>query len=78
MNALPRAIGVDSTTALRAVHERFVAGDVDATVLESAAVRPVVAQSWLRSHAEGVDPDRGVVGESGVCLLYTSPSPRDS
>jgi GAF domain-containing protein len=66
MNALPRAIGVDSTTALRAVHERFVAGDVDATVLESAAVRPVVAQSWLRSHAEGVDPDRDVVGESGV------------
>lgn len=42
---------------LRAVLDRFVAGEVDAADLESTAVRPVVAQSWQRSLARGVDPD---------------------
>ncbi|MGE2730003.1 GAF domain-containing protein [Mycolicibacterium vaccae] len=41
---------------LRAVHELFVAGEVDANYLRSHAVRPVVAQSWQRSLAGGVDP----------------------
>lgn len=45
--------------ALRAVHGRFVTGEVDLSALESSSVRPVVAQSWKRSLATGVDPDLG-------------------
>jgi hypothetical protein len=41
---------------LQSVHERFVAGEVDASYL-SSSLRPVVAQSWQRSLAVGVDPD---------------------
>jgi len=44
-------------TALRAVHELFVAGEVDSTYLDSTSIRPVVAESWRRSLAKGVDPD---------------------
>ncbi len=44
---------------MRAVHELFVAGDVDATYLDSTPLRRVVAESWQRSLARGVDPDRG-------------------
>jgi len=65
MNTPRSTAGVDDPrSTLRAVHERFVTGDVDGSLLQSVAVRPVVAQSWLRSHAEGVDPDRSAVGES--------------
>ncbi|MCV7347309.1 GAF domain-containing protein [Mycolicibacterium rhodesiae] len=42
---------------LRAVHELFVAGEVDASYLESSSLRPIVAKSWQRSLAKGVDPD---------------------
>ncbi|MDR3661741.1 MAG: GAF domain-containing protein [Mycobacterium sp.] len=44
---------------LRSVHERFVTGEIDAQHLDPAAVRPIVAESWRRSLATGVDPDRG-------------------
>lgn len=43
--------------SLRALHERFVRGDVDAGELEAAPLSAVVAQSWRRSLANGVDPD---------------------
>ncbi len=43
---------------LRAMHERFVTGVMDASNLRSTLLRPVVAQSWVRSLAGGVDPDR--------------------
>lgn len=46
-----------SPSRLRAVHELFIAGEVDATYLNSIPVRPLVAQSWQRSLAGGVDPD---------------------
>ena len=49
------------STALRAVHELFVAGQVDSSYLDSASIRPVVAESWRRSLAKGVNPDTGVV-----------------
>lgn len=52
--------------ALRAVHGRFVTGEVDASALESSSVRPVVAQSWQRSLATGVDPDLGGARTSSV------------
>lgn len=42
---------------LRAIHEKFVTGDVDATYLQSSPLRPEVAESWQRSLAVGVDPD---------------------
>jgi hypothetical protein len=44
---------------VRAVHELFVAGHVDASYLDSSPLRRVVAESWQRSLARGVDPDRG-------------------
>ena len=43
--------------ALRDAHERFVTGEVDVSALESSSIRPVVAKSWQRSRAKGVDPD---------------------
>jgi hypothetical protein len=45
-----------SPSTLRAVHELFVAGQVD---LDSTPLRRVVAESWRRSLATGVDPDLG-------------------
>ncbi len=47
-----------SASTLRAVHERFVGGRDD-SYLESTPLRPVVAESWRRSLATGVDPDSG-------------------
>lgn len=44
---------------VRAVHELFVAGQVDALYLNSTPLRRVVVESWQRSLAKGVDPDRG-------------------
>ncbi|MDZ4270426.1 MAG: transcriptional regulator, partial [Mycobacterium sp.] len=48
-----------SPSRLRAAHELFVAGEVDTTYLDSNSVRQIVAQSWQRSLAGGVDPDLG-------------------
>ena len=44
---------------LRTVHELFVAGEVDVNYLDSTPLRRIVAESWQRSLARGVDPDRG-------------------
>lgn len=49
-----------SGTSRRTAYELFVAGEVDGSFLASAQVRPVVAKSWQRSLAKGVDPDRSV------------------
>lgn len=51
-------------SSVRAVHERFVAGEVDASYLDSVPLRKVVAESWQRSLAIGVDPDRGGLEQS--------------
>ncbi|MGX9790066.1 GAF domain-containing protein [Mycobacterium sp. MMS18-G62] len=48
-----------SSSTLRTVHELFVAGQVDSSYLDTAPLRRVVAESWRRSLATGVDPDRG-------------------
>jgi GAF domain len=45
-----------SSSSLRTVHELFVAGQLD---LDSIPIRRVVAESWRRSLATGVDPDLG-------------------
>ncbi|SBS72867.1 Uncharacterized 47.3 kDa protein in thcA 5'region [uncultured Mycobacterium sp.] len=49
--------GPRPSALLRAVHELFVAGEVDGSYLESSLLRPIVAKSWQRSLAKGVDPD---------------------
>lgn len=53
---------------LRAVHELFVAGQVDENYLDSTPLRPVVADSWRRSLATGVDPDVGAAQSSSVAV----------
>ncbi|MFL0290484.1 GAF domain-containing protein [Mycobacterium sp. SMC-18] len=54
-----RTEGSPAGSTLRAVHQRFVTGEIDAQHLDPAAVRPVIADSWRRSLATGVDPDLG-------------------
>ncbi len=50
------------------MHELFVSGEVDGEFLASAPVRPVIAKSWQRSLAKGVDPDRPAPPSHGVEL----------
>ncbi|WP_099246801.1 helix-turn-helix domain-containing protein [Mycobacterium sp. shizuoka-1] len=68
--------GPRPSAVVRAVHERFVAGEVDASFLESS-LRPIVAKSWQRSLAKGVDPDGAAqpspVGEELARLRQTHP-----
>ncbi|WP_319457894.1 MULTISPECIES: helix-turn-helix domain-containing protein [unclassified Mycobacterium] len=54
-----RVVTRPSTSTLRAAHELFIAGHIDADFLDTSPVRRLVAESWLRSLATGVDPDRG-------------------
>jgi len=65
------------SAALRTVHELFVAGEVDASYLASSPLRPLVAKSWQRSLATGVDPDQiagpSPVGEELARLRDTHP-----
>ena len=53
---------------LRAVHELFIAGQVDDTYLESTPLRPVVAASWRRSLATGVNPDIGAAQAASAAV----------
>lgn len=53
-----RTEGLSAGSALRALRERFITGEIDANHLESS-VRPIIAESWRRSLQTGVDPDRG-------------------
>jgi hypothetical protein len=63
-----RATALPPASSVRAVHELFVAGEVDASYLDSSALRPVVAESWQRSLATGVDPDLGGVQSTPATL----------
>lgn len=53
------------TPNLRAVHELFVAGQVD---LDATPLRPVVAESWRRSLATGVDPDTAAIQDASAAV----------
>lgn len=55
-----------SSSALRTVRDLFVAGQIDATYLDAAPIRPVVAESWQRSLATGVDPELGAARSSAM------------
>ena len=63
-----RAAARVPSAALRAVHELFVAGQVDASYLSSTPLRRVIADSWQRSLATGVDPDLGGAQSALVAL----------
>lgn len=52
-----------------AVHDLFIDGQVDAAYLDSTSLRRVVADSWRRSLATGVDPDRGARASAEVAAL---------
>ncbi len=54
-----------SPSKLRAVHDLFVTGQLD---LDSVPLRRVVAESWRRSLATGVDPDLGGGTEPAVSV----------
>jgi hypothetical protein len=54
------------SATVRAMHELFVAGEVDASYLDSSSLRRVVVESWQRSLARGVDPDRGGAQSSAL------------
>ncbi|MDV3127470.1 GAF domain-containing protein [Mycobacterium sp. 21AC1] len=58
-----------SSAAVRAAHDLFVEGQVDATYLHSTPLRRIVAESWQRSLATGVDPDRGGQTAAAVAAL---------
>lgn len=59
------------------VHDLFVAGEVETAYLESKGLRPVVARSWQRSLAKGVNPDSAAppspVGEELARLRANHP-----
>ena len=57
---------------LGAVHELFVGGEVDASYLDSTPLRRVVAESWQRSVAKGVDPDQDGAQPSSVACGVAS------
>jgi transcriptional regulator of acetoin/glycerol metabolism len=63
-----RAPAQSTASDVRAVHELFVAGQVDARFLDTAPLRRVVAESWQRSLATGVDPDLGGVRSGSATL----------
>ncbi|MGV0813508.1 GAF domain-containing protein [Mycolicibacterium boenickei] len=62
-----------STRALpakvRAIHDLFIEGQVDADALDSTPVRRVVVESWQRSLATGVDPDLGTRAAAAAAAL---------
>jgi len=63
-----RAAARPSSSALRAVHQLFVTGEVDAAYLDATPLRQVVAKSWQRSLAKGVNPDLGAAQSSSLAL----------
>ncbi|SIM18702.1 Putative transcriptional regulator [Mycobacteroides abscessus subsp. abscessus] len=59
-----------SLTSVRDAHELFVTGQVDGSYLESIPLPRLVTDSWQRSLATGVDPDRGP-GEAAAATQLT-------
>lgn len=59
-----------SLASVRDAHDLFVAGQVDGSYLESISLPRLVTESWQRSLATGVDPDRGP-GEAAAAKRLT-------
>ncbi|MGV0741293.1 GAF domain-containing protein [Mycolicibacterium sp. XJ870] len=68
-NAGGRVLARVPPAKVRAVHDLFVEGQVDAAYLDSTPLRRVVVESWQRSLATGVDPDRGGQTAAAVAAL---------
>lgn len=56
------------SSTLRKAHELFVAGEVDVNYLDTTPIRRLVAESWQRSLATGVDPDLGAAHAAGAAV----------
>lgn len=54
---------------VRAIHDLFVEGQVDADYLDSTPVRRIIVESWQRSLATGVDPDLGTRAAAAAAAL---------
>lgn len=54
-----------SSATLQKAHELFIAGEVDVDYLDTTPIRRLVAESWQRCLATGVDPDLGAAQPSG-------------
>ncbi|MEW2481489.1 GAF domain-containing protein [Mycobacterium sp. NPDC049093] len=61
----PRAL----PAKVRAIHDLFIAGRVDADSLDTTPVRRVIVESWQRSLATGVDPDMGARAAAAAASL---------
>ncbi|OBB28527.1 transcriptional regulator [Mycolicibacterium peregrinum] len=61
----PRAL----PAKVRAIHDLFIEGRVDADSLDTTPVRRVIVESWQRSLATGVDPDMGARAAAAVASL---------
>ncbi|MUL81347.1 MULTISPECIES: GAF domain-containing protein [unclassified Mycolicibacterium] len=55
--------------SVRAAHDLFVEGQVDATYLDSTSLRRVVVESWQRSLSTGVDPDLATRAATAAAAL---------
>lgn len=60
--------GSKAALELRGVHDRFVTGRLDAGRLGTSPLRTIVAESWQRSLAIGVDPDLSGAQASDITL----------
>ncbi len=69
-NATRRGTARASLASVRDAHDLFVAGQVDGSYLESVPLPRLVTDSWQRSLATGVDPDRGP-GEAAAATRLT-------
>jgi hypothetical protein len=76
--ALSRASDRGRVAELRTLHELFLAGELDPSYLDSARIRPVVAESPRRSLATGVDPDCDAAPDSPVTasIAHCTTAPR--
>ncbi|QZH69261.1 helix-turn-helix domain-containing protein [Mycolicibacterium farcinogenes] len=54
---------------VRAIHDLFIEGQVDADSLDSTPVRRIIVESWQRSLATGVDPDLGTRAAAAAAAL---------
>lgn len=61
----PRAL----PAKVRAIHDLFIGGQVDAASLDATPVRRVIVESWQRSLATGVDPDLGTRAAAAAAAL---------
>ena len=81
INSSPESFYTDSFVPTDSVHTRAVEMvEAGASVIDIGArsTAPNTQQISGRTEAERIDAALAEMDGSGICLLYTSPSPRDS